>query len=203
MSELGKNCVRMVRNLLVVVACMAHSWEASAQPDSTFIDKVRDINTSDLFDRMTSGAVLESEDIAFPPEAGTILKLGSGDEPPVLVFVNPGAGADDPDNLSLAVPDPISIAFDGKLNANRPTGAFGLFYYDDETDELVGVRAGEQGRLDPRDTRRFALSQAGIAELRGSGLRFAKRTSLLARWRWTTHRAVRLELRTNPQHRPF
>ncbi len=143
-----------VLSVLLAVA-LAHSGDVWAQA-SPPLRKVHEIDTSDYFILGDEPDFPSDPGLAFPPWSKTLLRL---DEPTTgvatLLFLAPGTMPDAPSTVALEISDPLNLTFDSKVDSDRAEGAFGLFIFERTTDELIAVKAGPGGHLDPTTITRF------------------------------------------------
>ena len=165
MKTKQKSCI--AKGLGFIAAfLLSLSTSAWAQNEATQMRKIRTIDTSDYFDRVDTAEALNAAGTAFPPWAGTLLKLDQLTLGAVtLEFLTSGRRPGHPGNETLAVSSAFNIAFDGKLNNQRAAGRFGLFTLDNATGELLALTPDNQGSSVA--VTRFDSQLLGVTQSRG------------------------------------
>jgi hypothetical protein len=145
----------MIVGGLILAASMSGHSTSLAQSEPAFIRWVR------AFDPDRS-ELANPAGLAFSGQANTFYVLeqeatpGAGSN---IVLVSPFGDVVGTVNVGVEVTDPINMTFDSQ--ANR------LLLYEGATEELIEIRAGADGQLDPGTLTRYPAQSYGVQNARG------------------------------------
>lgn len=143
---------------MIAILLAAQSSAVFAQGNSSFVRRVRSIETKDL-------NILKPAGLSYSPQANAFYVL-SGRSPNQAVPANADlflltstekiVGTA---RIAAQIKDPINVTFDAKMNR--------LLIFKTPANQLIEVQAGSDGNLDPRTLTRFNVQHFGLDNPQG------------------------------------
>jgi DNA-binding beta-propeller fold protein YncE len=140
---------------LIVFFSFAGSSDTLAQDDTLYLREARAIDTNDF-------GLLNATGLAFSFDANHFFVLEARSTTQAnIATMTPFEDLVASDSVDVSMIDPINLAFDNRFNR--------LLLLDSGSSELVAIRTGPDGHLDPSSEAitRFQIAQLGLQEPRG------------------------------------
>ena len=144
---------------------------AAAAQAAPVIEKVQGFDENEDFfnEEFFAGERPSFPGVAFPPGASTLLVA---DQPvpgrsTLLLVAPPKNGQGRVSRTALEISDPINLAFDAANRGAEGHGIFRLFLLEKGSNELLALKTGARGAIDPASLHRVTAQQLGVANPQG------------------------------------